>query len=58
MRRVIVTIKDGVPKVEVQCVKGADCKKLTRQLEADLGQTVSDTPTSEMYETQGIKVGH
>jgi hypothetical protein len=50
MRRVIVTSESGKVTVKVECVKGSECKKLTADLEKALGATVSDTPTSEMYE--------
>jgi hypothetical protein len=58
MQQVEVIIKGGKPVVTVKCVKGLDCKKLTQGLEAALGETVSDTPTQEMYEQQNIKVSH
>ena len=60
MQQVIITVKGGVPKVEVKCVKGSDCKKLTRALEAALGETKSMEATGEMYEQakQTVKTGY
>ena len=37
----------GVPTITVTGVKGPACKALTAELEADLGEVTSDTPTAE-----------
>jgi len=60
MQEVEITIEGGVPKVEVKCVKGSECKRLTRELEKKLGEVKSDKPTKEMYEQtrQTNRVGH
>lgn len=50
-KEVIVTISpSGEAKVEVKGHAGSGCKELTRQLETALGETVSDTKTSEYYQ--------
>lgn len=49
--KIKVTIKpNGDSVVEVSGVKGEGCRALTAALEAALGNTTSDTATSEMYE--------
>lgn len=50
MQQVIITVEDGTPLVEVKCVKGADCKRLTRGLEAALGEVQETKTTPEFYE--------
>jgi hypothetical protein len=50
MQQVIVTIENGVPKVEVKCVKGASCKTLTRDLERALGSVSKTEQTKEFHE--------
>jgi hypothetical protein len=59
MQQVIITIEDGTPIVEVKCVKGQVCKKLTEDLVKALGDTVESNPTAEFYEQakQTIKAG-
>jgi len=49
--KITVTIKlNGDSAIEVQGVKGEDCRALTATLEAALGTPTSDTATSELYE--------
>lgn len=53
MEKIIVTIPlHGNTTIEVQGKKGPACQDLTRDLEAALGGTVTNTPTGEMYETE------
>ena len=56
MEEVIVTIgQDGSAQVKAQCVKGKACKDVTKAIEAALGKTTADTPTSEMYEASHVQ---
>jgi hypothetical protein len=50
MQQVIIDIEGGTPKITVKCVSGADCKKLTKELESKLGTVQESKPTREMYE--------
>jgi len=47
---IVLIAPDGTPTVEVQGCPGASCQALTRQLEADLGQTLTDERTPEYYQ--------
>lgn len=57
MQQVEILIENGTPKVSVKYVKGSDCKRITKDLEAALGEVKESKPTSEMYEraTQNVK---
>lgn len=50
-KEVVATISpEGEAKVEVKGHAGSGCKDLTKQFEAALGETVSDSKTSEYYQ--------
>jgi hypothetical protein len=46
----VIIAKDGAVKIDVECMKGASCKEITKSLEKALGATVSDELKSEYYE--------
>jgi len=53
---ITVEIKpDGETTVGVHGVAGPSCREVTSKIEAALGKTVSDAPTSEMHELPGAK---
>jgi hypothetical protein len=59
MERHTITIgKDGAPTIEVEGVKGSSCKAATEQIERLLGNTVSDTETSEFFEVEANEIKH
>lgn len=51
-RQIVVSISpQGEVEVKVVGVAGPSCREMTQQLEADLGEKVSDRTTSEFYQT-------
>ena len=57
MEEHIVTIgTDGTVQIEVNGVKGKACTDATKLLEKALGKVTKDTPTSDMYKTEKIKI--
>jgi hypothetical protein len=50
MQQVIVTIENGMPTVTVKGCKGSTCKKLTKELEGNLGDVKETKATAEFYE--------
>ena len=49
MKTVKITISKGQTKIETSGFSGSACQDATKKLEAALGQTLTDTPTEEMY---------
>jgi len=47
---------DGTVKITVNGVTGKACKDATAQIEKALGKVTKDTPTSDMYKKEQIKV--
>lgn len=48
-KQIVVKIKGGKVNIETRGFEGAACLEATRRLAKALGQTVSDTPTDDMY---------
>lgn len=59
MKTVIITIdKRANVEIEVQGVKGAACKDITRAVEEALGKVTSTEQTGEYYEQSGGESVH
>lgn len=54
----IIVDAEGAVSVGVECVKGAKCHDVTREIERALGKTVADQLTSERYEVESAKTHH
>jgi len=53
---IIVIDPDGTVQITVNGVAGKACKDATAQIEKALGMVTKDTPTSDMYKKEQVKV--